>query len=70
MALNSEWRYFLKYFLPGAAFILCAFWAGTLPSMTFSCLGFLSFFCAGVMLIVEGKKRSRGGQRPTDSEKF
>lgn len=36
--------------------ILCAFWVGTLPSMVFSFLGFLSFFLAGVALIMEGRK--------------
>lgn len=51
--------YLLKYFLPGVLLILCAFWVGTLPSMVFSFLGFLSFFLAGVALIIEGWKRNK-----------
>ncbi len=50
-------KYLWKYFLPGSLLILCAFWVGALPSMVFSFLGFLSFFLAGVSLIVEGWKR-------------
>lgn len=55
--------YFWKYFLPGILLIFCAFWAGTLPSMVFSFLGFLSFFLAGVALIIEGnkKRKAEGG---------
>jgi len=52
--------YLWKYFLPGVALILCAFWVGTLPSMVFSFLGFLSFFLVGVMLIMEGWKKTQG----------
>jgi hypothetical protein len=52
-------NYLWKYFLPGALLILCAFWAGTLPSMVFSFLGFLSFFLAGVSLIIEGWRRNK-----------
>jgi len=59
MTSDSRRQYFLKYLLPGVALILCAFWAGTLPSMVFSCLGFLSFFVAGIALIVEGKKKTK-----------
>jgi hypothetical protein len=54
--------YLWKYFLPGILLILCAFWAGTLPSMVFSLLGFLSFFLAGVALIIEGRKRCFPGK--------
>jgi len=50
-------KYLWSYFLPGILLILCAFWVGTLPSMVFSLLGFLSFFLAGVTLIIEGRKR-------------
>ncbi len=50
-------NYLWKYLLPGILLILCAFWAGTLPSMIFSLLSFLSFFLAGVALILEGRKR-------------
>jgi hypothetical protein len=49
-------NYLWKYFLPGILLILCAFWAGTLPGMVFSFLGFLSFFLAGIALIIEGRK--------------
>lgn len=49
--------YFFKYLLPGLILIGCAFWAGTLPNMVFSFLGFLSFFLAGVALIIEGHKK-------------
>ena len=49
--------YIWKYLLPGIILIGCAFWVGTLPSMVFSFLGFLSFFLAGVALIIEGRKR-------------
>jgi len=55
-------NYLWKYFLPGLTLILCAFWVGTLPSMVFSFLGFLSFFLAGVALIIEGKKRCFPGK--------
>jgi hypothetical protein len=59
---NGVKNYFWKYLLPGILLILCAFWAGTLPSMIFSLLGFLSFFLAGVALVIEGwKKRPSGG---------
>ena len=54
--------YFWKYLLPGLALIGCAFWVGTLPSMVFSFLGFLSFFLAGVALIIEGRKRCLPGK--------
>lgn len=62
--------YFWKYLLPGMALILCAFWVGTLPSMVFSFLGFLSFFLAGVALIIEGRKRcfSDKGKGPENGE--
>jgi hypothetical protein len=50
-------NYLWKYLLPGLALVGCAFWAGTLPGMVFSFLGFLSFFLAGVALIIEGRKR-------------
>lgn len=49
--------YLWKYLLPGVLLILCAFWAGTLPNTAFAFLGFLSFFLAGVALIIEGRKR-------------
>jgi len=49
--------YWLKWFLPGAVFILLAFWAGTMKSMTLAFIGFLSFFLIGVTLIIEGRKR-------------
>jgi len=49
-------NYLWRYLLPGILLILCAFWAGTLPSMIFSFLGFSSFFLAGVALIIEGRK--------------
>jgi hypothetical protein len=54
-------NYLWKYFLPGFALIGCAFWVGTLPSMIFSLLGFLSFFLAGVALIIEGWKQKKRG---------
>jgi hypothetical protein len=57
-------NYLWKYFLPGLALIGCAFWAGTLPSMVFSLLGFLSFFLAGVALIIEGRKKQASDNRP------
>jgi len=53
-------NYIWKYFLPGILLILCAFWVGTLPSLVFSLLGFLSFFLAGVALIIEGWKSAKG----------
>ncbi len=52
-------NYLWKYLLPGLLLILCAFWVGTLPSMSFSLLGFLSFFLAGVALIIEGRKKMK-----------
>jgi hypothetical protein len=58
-------NYLLKYFFPGVVLIGCAFWVGTLPSMVFAFLGFLSFFLAGVALIIEGRKKqsiNRGTQ--------
>jgi len=55
-------NYIWKYLLPGLALIACAFWVGTLPNMVFSFLGFLSFFLAGVALIIEGKKRCFPGK--------
>jgi len=63
--------YLLKYLLPGVLLILCAFWVGTLPNMVFSFLGFLSFFLAGVALIIEGRKRQSTDDRPqtTDNQK-
>ncbi|OGX13431.1 MAG: hypothetical protein A2351_03835 [Omnitrophica bacterium RIFOXYB12_FULL_50_7] len=54
-------NYIWKYFLPGLLLITCAFWVGTLPSMVFSFLGFLSFFLAGVALIIEGRKKYKIG---------
>ena len=54
---NGVKNYLWKYLLPGILLILCAFWVGTLPSMVFSFLGFLSFFLVGVALIIEGRKR-------------
>ena len=63
-------NYLWKYFLPGIFFILCAFWVGTLPSMVFSFLGFLSFFLAGVALIIEGwKKRNTDKSPKTGTDK-
>ncbi len=53
--------YLWKYFLPGLVLILCAFWVGTLPSTIFALVGFLSFFLAGVALIIEGRKRLKKG---------
>lgn len=50
-------NYLWKYFLPGVLLILGAFWVGTLPGMVFSFLGFISFFLAGVALIIEGRKK-------------
>lgn len=55
-------NYFWKYLLPGILLILCAFWVGTLSSMIFALLGFLSFFLAGVALIIEGAKKRKAGQ--------
>jgi len=52
--------YLRKYFLPGAALIICAFWVGMLPNTVFALVGFLSFFVIGVTLIVEGRKRPGG----------
>ncbi len=52
-------NYLWKYFLPGVLLILCAFWAGTLSNMVFAFLGFLSFFLAGVALIIEGRKKRK-----------
>lgn len=49
--------YWLNWFLPGIAFILLAFWAGTLSSMILALAGFLSFFTVGVALIIEGRKQ-------------
>jgi hypothetical protein len=54
----------IKKFGLGILLILCAFWAGTLPSMVFSFLGFLSFFLAGVALIIEGRKKQTTDHRP------
>jgi hypothetical protein len=59
---NGVKKYIWKYLLPGIALIGCAFWVGTLPSMVFSFVGFLSFFLAGVALIIEGRKRTGSGQ--------
>ncbi|MEI7751486.1 MAG: hypothetical protein WCJ71_05265 [Candidatus Omnitrophota bacterium] len=59
---NGVKKYLWSYFLPGILLILCAFWVGTLPSMVFSFLGFLSFFLAGVALIIEGRKRCFPGK--------
>jgi len=53
-------NYLWKYFLPGLTLIGCAFWVGTLPNMVFAFLGFLSFFLAGVALIIEGRKKTKG----------
>jgi len=50
-------NYLWKYFLPGILLILCAFWVGTLKSLIFALVGFLSFFLAGVALIIEGRKK-------------
>jgi hypothetical protein len=50
-------NYLWKYFLPGLALILCAFWIGSASNMVFAFLGFLSFFLAGVALIIEGRKK-------------
>ncbi len=50
-------RYWTRYFLPGILLILLAFWAGSLPSMIFALIGFLSFFVVGVTLIIEGAKQ-------------
>jgi hypothetical protein len=52
-------NYLWKYFLPGLVLILCAFWVGTLPSTIFALAGFLSFFLAGVALIIEGRKKRK-----------
>jgi hypothetical protein len=52
-------NYLWKFFLPGIILILCAFWVGTLPSLVFSLLGFLSFFLAGVALIIEGRRKAK-----------
>jgi len=52
-------NYWLKWFLPGVVFILLAFWAGTMKSMVFAFLGFLSFFLAGVVLVVEGRRQTK-----------
>ena len=51
--------YFWRYFIPGLALVFCAFWAGTQESMVWAFLGFLSFFVAGISLIVEGLKRKK-----------
>jgi len=50
-------NYLWKYFLPGLFLIFCAFWVGSLSNIVFASLGFLSFFLAGVALIIEGKKQ-------------
>ncbi len=52
-------NYLWKYFFPGILLIGCAFWVGTLPSLVFSFLGFLSFFLAGVALIIEGRRKAK-----------
>ncbi|HOW58608.1 MAG TPA: hypothetical protein PLO78_02645 [Candidatus Omnitrophota bacterium] len=64
-------KYFLNYFLPGLAFIGCAFWAGTLQEAIFALVGFLSFFVVGVTVIVEGWKqmKSCGKQSAAREEK-
>jgi len=54
-------NYLWKYFLPGSLLIFCAFWVGSASNMVFSFLGFLSFFLAGVALIIEGRKKSSSG---------
>jgi hypothetical protein len=51
--------YWTKWFLPGIALILLAFWAGTMKEATFAFFGFLSFFTAGVALIIEGRKKRK-----------
>ena len=55
-------NYLWKYFLPGVLLILCAFWVGSADNMIFSFLGFLSFFLAGVALMIEGRKRCFQGR--------
>ncbi|MFH0984733.1 MAG: hypothetical protein V1882_04280 [Candidatus Omnitrophota bacterium] len=62
--------YLWQYFLPGAVLILCAFWVGTLPSMVFSFLGFLSFFLVGVTLIIEGWKKAKDGRPKTEDRRL
>lgn len=52
-------NYLWKYFLPGLVLIGCAFWVGTLPQMILALAGFLSFFLAGVVLIIEGYKKRK-----------
>ena len=60
MIKSTRSPFFLKYFLPAILLIFCAFWVGTLPNLIFSLVGFLSFFVAGVTLMVEGwKKRDK-----------
>jgi hypothetical protein len=61
-------NYLWKYFLPGLALIACAFWVGTLPSMIFALVGFLSFFLAGVALIIEGRKRQASNKTSKTDE--
>jgi len=63
-------NYLWKYLFPGVALIGCAFWAGTLPSMVFSFLGFLSFFLAGVALIIEGRKKLASDNKSKSDEKI
>lgn len=55
-------HYFWHYFFPGALLIGCAFWVGSLENMVFAFLGFLSFFLAGVALIIEGWKKKTLGK--------
>lgn len=51
-------KYWFGYFLPGLVLIGLAFFVGSQPSMIFGFLSFLCLFVMGVVLIVEGKKKS------------
>ena len=52
-------EFIMKALLPGIVLILIGFWMGTLSSMLFSLIGFLSCFLIGVTLIVEGWKEKK-----------
>lgn len=51
--------YVLKYLLPGIGLILLAFLAGSQHNVVFGFLGFMSFFVFGVVLIIEGKNKTK-----------
>lgn len=52
-------KYFFGYVVPGVLLILLAFLAGAQRDVIWGLFAFLPFFTVGVILIIEGWKKTR-----------